>query len=148
MSHDPSTILRVLSIREPLIGVYDAPDPTPFAPLTEPAERECVFAALERWRRGETLHLTRERHGCGARQLLGVDQEKWLFAEMQAAARRGVRVQLMLPARCDVQLLITAARSFYETLMSAGVEVYERQNVILHAKSMVIDGRTTSRLWV
>lgn len=64
-----------------------------------------------------------------------------LIDEICRAARRGVRVRLMLPGRCDIQLLITAARSFYETLMSAGVEIYERQGAILHAKSMVIDGQ-------
>ena len=57
------------------------------------------------------------------------------------AARRGVRVRLMLPSVCDVHLLLTAARSFYETLMNAGVEIYERRAVVLHAKSMVIDSR-------
>jgi cardiolipin synthase A/B len=56
------------------------------------------------------------------------------------AARRGVRVRLMLPAKCDVKALLVAARSFYETLLTAGVQVYERQDVILHAKTMVIDG--------
>jgi cardiolipin synthase len=56
------------------------------------------------------------------------------------AARRGVKVRLMLPAKCDVQALMIAARSFYETLLTAGVQIYERQNVILHAKTMVIDG--------
>ena len=73
MQPDPATIVRILSIKEPLIGIYDAPDPTPFAPLVEPAQRECVFAARELWRQGLTLHLTRERHGCGSRQLLGVN---------------------------------------------------------------------------
>jgi cardiolipin synthase len=66
-----------------------------------------------------------------------------LIGELCAAARRGVRVQLMLPGKCDVQLLVTAARSFYETLLSAGVEIYERQAVVLHAKTLVIDGHTT-----
>lgn len=60
-----------------------------------------------------------------------------------AAAKRNVRVRLMLPARCDVRLLITAARSFYENLMAAGVEIYERQTVILHAKTMLIDRELT-----
>lgn len=55
------------------------------------------------------------------------------------AARRGVRVRLMLPGRCDVALVRLCARSFYETLLSAGVEIYERQGVILHSKTMVID---------
>jgi cardiolipin synthase A/B len=63
-----------------------------------------------------------------------------LIDELCAAARRGVRVRLMLPGKCDVMLLVTAARSFYETLLSAGVEVYERQSVVLHAKTLVVDG--------
>lgn len=62
-----------------------------------------------------------------------------LIDDLCAAARRGVRVRLMLPAKCDVKLLITAARSFYETLLMAGVEIYERQAVVLHAKSLVVD---------
>ena len=59
------------------------------------------------------------------------------------AAKRGVKVRLMLPGRGDVQLLLTAARSFYEVLLPAGVEVYERQHVILHAKTMCIDNEYT-----
>ena len=59
------------------------------------------------------------------------------------AAKRGVQVRLMLPGRCDVQLLITAARSFYEKLLPCGVEIYERQHVILHAKTICIDGEYT-----
>jgi cardiolipin synthase len=62
-----------------------------------------------------------------------------LIDELCAAAKRGARVRLMLPGKCDVQLLLTAARSFYETLLTAGVEVYERQSVILHAKTLVVD---------
>ena len=49
----------------------------------------------------------------------------------------------MLPGRCDVPAVRLAARSFYQTLLDCGVEIYERQGVVLHAKTMVIDGRTT-----
>ena len=59
------------------------------------------------------------------------------------AAKRGVRVRLMLPGRGDVPLLIVAARSFYECFLPCGVEIYERQHVILHAKTMCIDGEFT-----
>lgn len=59
------------------------------------------------------------------------------------AAKRGVRVRLMLPGRCDVNLLVTAARSFYGLLLPCGVEIYERQHVILHAKTMCIDREYT-----
>lgn len=66
-----------------------------------------------------------------------------LVAELCNAARRGVRVRLMLPGKSDVRILHIAAQSFYETLMDAGVEVYERQGVVLHTKALVIDERTT-----
>jgi cardiolipin synthase A/B len=66
-----------------------------------------------------------------------------LIATLCRAAKRGVRVRLMLPGRCDVPAVRLAARSFYQTLLDCGVEIYERQGVILHAKTMVIDGRTT-----
>jgi cardiolipin synthase len=59
------------------------------------------------------------------------------------AAGRGVRVRLMLPGRSDVKLLHLAARSFYETLMGGGVEIYERQGVILHTKALVVDEHTS-----
>ena len=42
-----------------------------------------------------------------------------------------------------MQLLITAARSFYDVLLPCGVEIYERQYVILHAKTMCIDREYT-----
>jgi len=64
-----------------------------------------------------------------------------MLNEMCHAAKRGVEVKLLIPAKCDLPVLTTAARSFYETLLKAGVHVYERQHVILHAKTMVIDGR-------
>lgn len=66
-----------------------------------------------------------------------------LIDELVKAAKRRVRVRLMLPGRSDVHLLTLAARSFYEKLLSAGVEVYERQKVVLHSKCMVIDAHTS-----
>jgi cardiolipin synthase len=66
-----------------------------------------------------------------------------LIAELCRASKRGVKVQLMLPNRCDVKPLLIAARSFYATLLEAGVEIFERQGCVLHAKTMVIDGRVS-----
>jgi cardiolipin synthase len=66
-----------------------------------------------------------------------------LIDELIRAAKRGVRVRLMLPARSDVKLLIIAAHSFYERLMDAGAEIYERQSVVLHAKTMCIDSKVS-----
>jgi hypothetical protein len=74
MQPDLAPILEKLSITEPLIGFYDAPDPAPFAPLVVPKGRQCVFKSLSDWREGKTLHLTKERHGCGGMHLLGLEE--------------------------------------------------------------------------
>ncbi len=54
-------------------------------------------------------------------------------------ARRGGRVQLILPARSDVPLSLLASQRLYQRFLSAGVEIYEYQPQILHEKLIVID---------
>lgn len=66
-----------------------------------------------------------------------------LVAQLCEASRRGVRVRLMLPSRTDVPIMVTAARSFYQRLLACGVEIYERQYVVLHAKTLLIDQETS-----
>ncbi|MDD5140301.1 MAG: phosphatidylserine/phosphatidylglycerophosphate/cardiolipin synthase family protein [Verrucomicrobiales bacterium] len=57
-------------------------------------------------------------------------------------ARNGGRVQLILAGKSDVLISQMAARSLYHRLMKAGVEIYEYQPQILHAKMIVSDGIT------
>lgn len=57
------------------------------------------------------------------------------------AARRGVKVQLILPAKSDIKLVQLVNRSSYSTLISGGIEVFEREGTILHGKMMLIDGK-------
>lgn len=58
---------------------------------------------------------------------------------LMRVARRGGRVQLILAGQSDVEAVRLASRSLYAKLMSAGVEIYEYQPQILHAKLVVID---------
>jgi cardiolipin synthase len=58
------------------------------------------------------------------------------------AARNGGRVQLILAGKSDVRISQLAARSLYRRLLKAGVEIYEYQPQILHAKLIVCDGIT------
>ena len=46
-------------------------------------------------------------------------------------ARRGAKVQLILPGKSDVLLSLLAAQSYYRRLLRAGVEIYEYQPQIL-----------------
>ncbi len=64
---DLSTLLAALDLQTPVVGLYDAPDPAPFAPLVTPGagRGRCLFDFYADWERGATLHLTAERFGCG-----------------------------------------------------------------------------------
>ncbi len=63
-----------------------------------------------------------------------------LLAALEAAAKRGVTVKLILPSQTDSWLIFHAGRGYYEQLLRAGVRIYERQGVILHSKTALIDG--------
>lgn len=54
-------------------------------------------------------------------------------------ARRGGKVQLILAGKSDVVLSMMAARSLYRRLLRAGIEIYEYQPQVLHAKMFIID---------
>jgi len=63
--------------------------------------------------------------------------------EMEAltqAAKRGVDVRLLLPANSDSPLSIAVAHARYSELLDAGVKIYEMHNVVLHSKTVVVDG--------
>ena len=57
------------------------------------------------------------------------------------AAKRGVRVTLLLPGAIDHNLVRQASRSQLGRLLRSGVEIYEYRAALLHAKTMVIDSR-------
>ena len=62
--------------------------------------------------------------------------------DLLRVARRGGRVQLLLAGQSDVLVSQLAARSLYTRLLKAGVEIYEYQPQILHAKLVLADGIT------
>jgi cardiolipin synthase len=59
--------------------------------------------------------------------------------DLMRVVRRGGRVQLILAGQTDVQLSKLAAQSLYRRLLRAGVEIYEYQPQILHAKLFIVD---------
>jgi cardiolipin synthase len=58
-----------------------------------------------------------------------------------SAAKRGVKVRLLLQGRYEYFMQYYAARPIYGALLRAGVEIYEYSPSFLHAKVAVIDGR-------
>jgi cardiolipin synthase A/B len=65
---------------------------------------------------------------------------KEMVQALSDAAARGVDVQMVLPGRSDVKLVLAAARSHYAQLLQAGVRIHEFQGAVMHAKTAVIDG--------
>ncbi|MDP1535114.1 MAG: phospholipase D-like domain-containing protein, partial [Rubrivivax sp.] len=63
-----------------------------------------------------------------------------LLDALEAAAGRGVDVTLILPSQTDSWLVFHAGRNYYDRLLRAGVNIHERQGVILHSKTALIDG--------
>lgn len=56
------------------------------------------------------------------------------------AAKRGVDVKIILPETTDSSLAQYAGQYFYSELLTSGVKLYRRHNVLLHTKTLVIDG--------
>jgi cardiolipin synthase len=59
-----------------------------------------------------------------------------------AAARRGVDVRVLTNGReTDNGLTVLAARAGYDELLDAGIRIFEYQPTMMHAKTLVADGR-------
>jgi cardiolipin synthase len=58
---------------------------------------------------------------------------------LEHAAQRGVRVILLLQGRYEYFMQFHGARAVYGSLLAAGVEIYEYQGGLLHAKVAVVD---------
>lgn len=66
-----------------------------------------------------------------------------VLRSLRRAAKRGVYVALCLPSLTDVPALRWASRSLFHRLMKDGVNIYEYQPSILHAKTLIIDDWAT-----
>jgi cardiolipin synthase A/B len=59
---------------------------------------------------------------------------------LRDAARRGVRVRLLLQGKLDYRIAGMAAQALYVELLGHGVQVFEYMPAYLHAKVCVVDG--------
>lgn len=58
---------------------------------------------------------------------------------LRRVARRGGLVELLLAGKSDVPIAQRAGRASYDSLLRAGVRIYEYQPQILHAKLAIVD---------
>ncbi|WP_214227496.1 cardiolipin synthase [Pedobacter sp. B4-66] len=62
-----------------------------------------------------------------------------LLDALVIASLSGISVRLLVPGVSDSILVNSAARSYYDDLLKAGVEIYQYQKGFVHAKTMVTD---------
>ena len=58
---------------------------------------------------------------------------------LTSAAFAGIDVRLLVPRQSDSRLVTFAARSYFDTLLAAGVKVYEYGPRMLHTKALLVD---------
>lgn len=58
---------------------------------------------------------------------------------LTSAAFAGLDVRLLIPAQSDSRMVSYAARSYFDTLMAAGVKIYEYGPRMLHTKAILVD---------
>ena len=58
---------------------------------------------------------------------------------LRGAAKRGVRVRLLMQGKLDYRFAGLAARTIYEELLGAGVQIFEYTPAFLHAKVALVD---------
>jgi cardiolipin synthase A/B len=59
--------------------------------------------------------------------------------QLARAVARGARVRVLLAGKSDVRLMQLASRSLYRRLVNQGVEIWEYQPQVLHAKLILVD---------
>jgi cardiolipin synthase len=66
-----------------------------------------------------------------------------VLRELLRARRRGVKVRVIIPAESDVPAVHCATRHLYAYLLAHDIRIYERKDLMLHSKVMVIDNQWT-----
>ncbi len=85
-------------------------------------------------------------------QAIGAERTIWIatayfapgWSEVEAltgAARDGVDVRLLVPARNDHRWVSFITRRYYRRLLTNGVRIWEWKGSMMHAKTSVVDGR-------
>jgi cardiolipin synthase len=65
--------------------------------------------------------------------------------ELVEAAKRGARVEIIVPGKkIDQKLVRSASRRHWPELLNAGIKIYEYQPTMVHVKLMVVDDKFVS----
>lgn len=120
-----------------LSGELDAPDHEPVRVLTN----EIVGGPNRAIRRAYLESIASAQVSIMIASAYFLPGAVFLFA-LRQAARRGVRVRVLVPARSDVWVATLATSSILGRLLDDGVEVFAYSGRVLHSKTAVFDERS------
>jgi cardiolipin synthase len=139
-----------LQLRDVFLHTWNriAPAGDPIAVPMPPAEiGDCRVRALANFYRGERVsvrneYLSRIRH---AREHVYITNsyfvpDRVIRKALADAAARGVDVKVLVPGESDLMAVQYASRKLYGWLLDRGIEIWEWQRTILHAKTASVDG--------
>lgn len=86
----------------------------------------------------EALHTARERVTITTPYFIPTPA---VVLALEGAARRGVRVDLLVPRRTDHPVVTWAGRSYFDEFLASGVRIFEYGEAFLHSKVVTVDGR-------
>lgn len=64
---------------------------------------------------------------------------KNIFSELEAAIKRGVKLEILVPGKADHPLVKEASYPYFRKLIPMGAEIYQYQKGFYHAKILIID---------
>jgi cardiolipin synthase A/B len=121
--------------------------PPPGAPTVTPdaGTMEAMFVTRDNGRRRDSIEREYRAAIRAARSEVVIANAYFfpgyrLLRALRRAARRGVKVSLILQGQPDMAIVRTAAQLLHRRLVQAGVEVHEYCQRPLHGKVAVIDG--------
>lgn len=66
--------------------------------------------------------------------------DRVLLRALARAVKRGVKVEVIVAAATDIKSVFFATRSLYSKMLKSGIDLYEWEERVLHAKIAVVDG--------
>ena len=139
LAHSAAPVGDAMALVRRLRGATELPDAEPSQPVT------AAFLVRDNLRQRRTI----ERNYVEAIRHANTQVDiavpyfypgRGFRRALRNAARRGVRVRLLLQGKIDYRIAALAAQALYEELRATGVRIYEYTPAFLHAKVAVIDG--------
>lgn len=103
-----------------------------------------VFRLNTNWHRRRILYKNLLRRIASCKQRIWITNayfvpDTFLLNKLKDAAKSGVDVRILLPQKSDIFVMPWASSAFYQSLLKAGVRIFEYLPSVLHAKTLILD---------